>query len=60
MTPKGRLRKALRLLDHIDAWNDRTDRLPTYVLDALYQAQGLVAVTIDDFDSTGKLSTREK
>lgn len=46
MTDKGRLQKAVRLLDAIDAWNDRTDRLPAYVLDALYKARGLVAVTI--------------
>lgn len=32
MTPRGRLRKAVKLLDQIDAWNDRTDKLPDYIL----------------------------
>jgi hypothetical protein len=48
MTPKGRLRKAVKLLDQIDEWNDRTNRLPDYIRETMYIAQGLIAVTIRD------------
>lgn len=48
MTPLGRLRKAVALLDAVDQWNDKTERLPLKVRDTLHVARGLVAVTCRD------------
>lgn len=60
LTPRGRLRKALKFLDAIETWGDRTGRLPDYVEAWLHLAGGLVAVTIDDLPKKHVQQTRER